>query len=477
MPETCPVITNHESPITGNQSPVLSPQHSVLSPLPKAATSHESRVTDHQSHVALFSVHNKLLADQWTPVILVWSCLLLLPFGRLVEVPVVIMAICGIYLLTKRRFVWNGNTPLILFTSVFIATWLPILISLPDAVNQQRTLLVAIKFIRFYFAGLFILHTLANTMAQERFLRLCAWLLLFWLADAIIQSIIGKDLFGFEPTNSRINALFGERHLKFSLTLAFLTPLLWEYARRNWPAWSQISVFIATVYVILVGGARSGWIGISVVITAYLVLIWLRSGRFPARSFAVVCFGSLAIGLVVFQTSDDFARRWNHTMASVTGQVDSGSNPVEHRYWIWKGAITMTKANPFNGVGARGFRYAYADYAGPDDPYMQGQEPTIPTNSHQMLLEISSETGLIGIIGFGFMLYMLIRSAISAPTGTQLRIMPYGLCLVVAFFPFNTHWAYYSSYLSQLLWWLIALYCVAYGAVNTGRPEKYPSPC
>jgi hypothetical protein len=37
-------------------------------------------------------------------------------------------------------------------------------------------------------------------------------------------------------------------------------------------------------------------------------------------------------------------------------------------------------------------------------------------------------------------------------------------CLLAAYFPFNTHMAIYSSFWSQIVWWLIALYCAAYGA-------------
>ena len=46
-------------------------------------------------------------------------------------------------------------------------------------------------------------------------------------------------------------------------------------------------------------------------------------------------------------------------------------------------------------------------------------------------------------------------------------MLPYGLCLLVAYFPFNSHMAIYSSFWSQIVWWLIALYCAAYGAAQS----------
>jgi hypothetical protein len=55
-------------------------------------------------------------------------------------------------------------------------------------------------------------------------------------------------------------------------------------------------------------------------------------------------------------------------------------------------------------------------------------------------------------------------AGVRAPARVQRWLLPYALCLLVAFFPVNSHMAIYSSFWSQIVWWLIALYCAAYGA-------------
>ena len=42
---------------------------------------------------------------QQLAVLLVWACLLVLPIGRLVEVPVMLMAIAGLYLLVNHKLI------------------------------------------------------------------------------------------------------------------------------------------------------------------------------------------------------------------------------------------------------------------------------------------------------------------------------------------------------------------------------------
>ena len=97
-------------------------------------------------------------------------------------------------------------------------------------------------------------------------------------------------------------------------------------------------------------------------------------------------------------------------------------------------------------------------------------------HSHHLLVEIASETGLIGICGLVLALTLLVREAWRAQHAVRARVAPYGIALCAAFFPFNTHLAIYSAHWSQLVWWLIAIYCAclaqssvpARGAANTG---------
>ncbi|TFG87925.1 MAG: hypothetical protein E4H18_03130 [Hyphomicrobiales bacterium] len=175
---------------------------------------------------------------QQLAVLLVWACLVALPIGRAVEVPVMLMALAGLYLLVKHWHSWRANPAFRLFACVFLLAWIPILISLVDAVRPQSTTMMSVNHLRFAFSGIFILHVLSTPLAHRRFPALCAWLLLFWLADGMIQMAAGRDLFGFAA-----------------------------------------AVVIATVIVILAAGARSAWITVTVVMLAYCVVLWHRRSR------------------------------------------------------------------------------------------------------------------------------------------------------------------------------------------------------
>ncbi len=402
-------------------------------------------------------------------MLLVWSCLLVLPVGRLVEVPVMLMAIGGVYLLIKH---WNrflANPAFKLFGVAFLLAWVPILISLIDAVRPQTTATVAVNHLRFAFSGIFIIHALSSFQAHRRFVFLCAWLVLFWLLDGIVQAAFGRDLFGFaipesEPGVERINALFGNEGPVYPTALTVFCPLLWEHARRHWNVWALAVILVGTISIVLMAGTRSAWISIVVLLLAYWILVWVRYRRVALRISATALVAAAVTVTALTFGSQQFAARVESSVGTLTGSTGVFSDALGHRYWIARGAINMIAAHPVNGVGAQGFRYAYAEHAAAGDPYLSAAPPIAPYHSHQLWLQILAESGVIGGVGLAALLVLLLMAGVRAPAAARQCMWPYALCLLVAYFPINSHMAIYSSFWSQIVWWLIALYCAAYGA-------------
>lgn len=421
-------------------------------------------------------MHRRQLA-----VLLVWSCLLVLPIGRVVEAPVMLMTVAGVYLSFRHWRAWRRLPAFRLFCAVFLLAWIPMLVSLPDAVNVDEAARLSANHLRFVFSGLFILHALGSAEAHRRFVFLCAWLLLFWVVDGAVQIGLGRDLFGFSPPSVmpgvyRINALFGEEGLVYGTLLSVFCPLLWEHARRNWGRWPTLAVVLVTLVVVVLTGTRSAWIGIIVLLLAYALLLWIRYGRLSLRLSAAAIAAAAVVATALWFGSGQFSAALSRAAGGFSGSTEALSSAVGHRFWIAKGAVNMIRAHPANGVGAGGFRYAFADYAADDDPYVHADPPIIPYHSHNVWLEILSESGIIGAAGLAALLVLLLAAGVRAPRATQACMLPYALCLLVAYFPVNSHMAIYSSFWSQIVWWLIALYCAAYGAGLAAAPHAKAPP-
>jgi len=154
--------------------------------------------------------------------------------------------------------------------------------------------------------------------------------------------------------------------------------------------------------------------------------------------------------------------------ASETG-VDAA---LSGRARIWGAALCMAREHPVNGVGARNFRDAFpACDPEPEEVPAWGAGPAF--HAHQIVLEILSETGGIGLLLWLAGAALAWRAWRYADAQARARARPAMLALAVTVFPFNTHLAFYSTFWGGVTLLLAALYA---GSLLAGRqPAAAPA--
>ena len=156
---------------------------------------------------------------------------------------------------------------------------------------------------------------------------------------------------------------------------------------------------------------------------------------------------ALSSTIILHKPTND---RFKETLGLFSNNYDSINVATAIRLPIWGTAYTAFKDNPINGIGPRGFRHVYQEYASKDN-YFQSQ-----THPHLLILEIMTETGVIGMLGYLVLLFLLVKNLLKKKT--LRNDFPYILPVFVALFPFNAHMAFYGSIWSTMIWWLMAIY-------------------
>lgn len=397
-------------------------------------------------------------------MMLVFALPVLLPFGRIEELPLLAMAVLG------GRRLWREGWALVfdpraqLLSALFLAYWLPILFSAFDAVHPEKTWLVTVAMPRYWLAGLFVLGVLESAEAHFSLWRLTAWLLVFWSVDALVQAVAGYNLLGYphpaEPIE-RVNGVFGQGNYKLGPMLALLSPLLVEHARRYWPAPATVAALGALAGVVLLTTTRIGWVMLAVVGVVYAVLYGRRRPVRAALASGVLALAVLFCGALAFQASEPFRERVTSTLRVFDGTREAVDEALSARLPIWETSVAMASEHWVNGVGVRSYRYAYPDYAAGDDPWVRPEEDIGANYAHHLLLEIITEAGVIGLAGFAVLVWLMIAAWRRAPPDARGIMFPYALALVAAVFPFNSHYAVYATGWSITLWWLVFGFCAA----------------
>lgn len=364
-----------------------------------------------------------------------------------------IMAILGGILLWKhgRAVAWEGGAKT--FSLLFLCIWAPIALSVPDSLWFKKSLSTALTFPRIWLAGLYLIWMLREPLARERLFKLSAWLLVFWVVDALIQAIVGYDLFG-HAYPERLNGIYGPTNWKLGLTLAMLSPIVWEYFSRHGNGWQLASAWLGTAAVVLLASNRESWIVFAVATVIWTWVYARRLGFSPLRFLLPIAVVSVIAGAAAYQVNPKFAQRVDLSAAALDFSYAGLETASSARMHLWSNALAVIESHPVNGAGARAFRYAYPEVAEPGDIFIS-PDGTGAIYAHQLLLEVGSETGLIGFAGLLalFVIYLLRRSELSEDhLGWAAWIGAFSWL-----FPLNTHTALYSAYWSLLIGWMLAV--------------------
>lgn len=420
---------------------------------------------------------------RWAPA-WVLAFVALWPAPGYAEAVLVLGALAGIVRLLQARF--HGGTALLsepawaLTTVLFITYWLPEAISAIDAVDPARSLrevAVDLRYLPFLWV---VASAVASDAGRRRTFGGLAiivgvWTIdglleamtnaspLFWGIDQIKQMISGHGMCTAAEVAvlDRLGGVLGPCNLKLGIVLASLSPFALDAAERRFGRSGWLLAALLIGLVILLAGARAAWL------TYALVLLWSGWRLLGVkRLFGVFVLGAVLLAGAVM-LSPPVAERLHRSTAAMTGDAEGVDHALSGRTRIWAAALCMARTHPINGVGARGFRDAFpACDAESGELAAWGTGPAL--HAHQIVLEVLSETGVLGLLLWLVGAAMAWRAWRYADSAARERARPAMLALAVTVFPFNTHLASYSTFWGSVLLLLAGLY--AGSLLSRGNP-------
>jgi O-antigen ligase len=398
------------------------------------------------------------LQSEWASWLAV-AFIALLPFGRLAELPLSIFAVSLAFLAKSAENRARIRSASSFVLPLFLCFWIPIVLSSIDSMDPQKSWVQSIASLRFLAAALAMSLLLNAASARERVLRWTAFLLLFWAADAFVQLFFGRDLFGIAMHPERLNALFVKKYQFFGPTLAMLSPLVLEHARRQWRPWAWAASFALLLGAVMIAGMRAGWLTMALVLATYMVLMLKRENRELRGTIFTIPVLAVIVLAVSYFASPLFQERLDVTRAFTTGSDISIDASSMERVPIFKAALTMYREHPVNGVGVRAFPRAYMVYAEPGDIHIgKSGGKSGATHAHNVILEVMSDTGTIGLLGLLAAIgFLWVHHKRTSPVERQ-NAFPFALAVFLVLFPLNSHFAIYGTYTSSLVWFLVGLW-------------------
>ena len=398
------------------------------------------------------------LQNEWASWLAV-AFIALLPFGRLSEIPLSILAISLAFLAKSAENRARIRSAAVFVLPLFLCFWVPILLSSFDSMNMEKSWSVSVTSLRFLAAALAMSLLLNKASARERVLRWTAYRLLFWAADAFIQLLFGQDVFGITMHPDRLNAMFIKKYQFFGPTLAMLSPLVLEHARRQWRPWAWAVSFALILGAVMIAGMRAGWLTMALVLATYMALMLKRENRELRGTIFTIPVLAVIVLAISYFASPLFQERLDLTRAFTSGSEVAVDASSMERVPIFKTAVKMYQQHPVNGVGVRAFPQAYMKYAEPDDIHIRKSGgKSGATHAHNILLEVAADTGTIGLLCLLAALVFLGMHYRRITPVERREAFPFALAVFLILFPLNSHFAIYGTYTSSLIWFLVGLW-------------------
>lgn len=309
------------------------------------------------------------------------------------------------------------------------------------------------------------------------------------LFDAFFQFLTGENLFGYKIIYNRISGIFKDELILGSFLIKILPFLTWLIFYSNIDIHRNkkklIIFFSFYIICIFLSGERTS-LGLCVLYFIGIVIFLKQLRKIFLFSFLSLIFFIISITVFPIGKSDPNNRIFTKTfhqftnhyfIKQETNKIDQENEEVKKKVikenilifskdhtGHFQLAFKLFKENPIFGVGPKGFRhYCRSVNYNPEVGICS-------THPHNFLVQISSETGLIGLTLYiyiiCFLIFKLVKSLnINTSLENKSSLIIISIGMLVILFPFLPSGNFFNNWISIINYYLLGIYFYSYNKV------------
>ena len=324
---------------------------------------------------------------------------------------------------------------------------------------------------------------------KNNILYVLFFIIILVLFDAFFQFLSGENLLGYEISRNRISGIFGTELILGSYLLKILPIITWLLFYKNFNIKKNeknLIIFFSLYFfcVFLTGERTSFALSIFFIISIIFLIHSLK------KIFLYSLLNLFILISVIFffdiGKTDPTNRIFIKTFNQFTNQYFIKDNPdklsikdmnnkkeiikdnilifSEDHTGHYKLAFEIFKKNPIFGAGPKGFRHhcRKVNY----DP----QVGICSTHPHNFLVQITTETGLVGLFFYCYIILFLILKLINCAKiktliNNRSSLIVISIGLLINIFPFLPSGNFFNNWISIINYYFLGIYFYSYNKV------------
>lgn len=367
------------------------------------------------------------------PLLMVWSF-------ALSNLNISLITLIGLYITFKKKYFLEKKISII-----FFSFWIIIVAISFFSEHSIFSLKSSLFFARYYFVIIVFHYAI---LSDNEFIKKFFWtillLSLFLIFDALTQSIIGFNIFGYPSAsieNLRISGMFGDELIlgKFLLNLFFI--ILALKIKTNLKS-KFFNILIPIIFFIAITTTGERTSSILFVFGFGCILVLPRI--FTIKEKLILALMTLSAFLILSTQSERFQKRMLSTTIGELKNSEFLMASIGHEKH-YRLAFEIFKNNKIFGIGPNNFRKECSK-----NLYQNNVNYSCSTHPHNFYIQILAETGIVGITFAIFFLYKILSFLILNIIRKDPVLICLGVGLLVNFFPFAPSGNFFGSWLLNL---------------------------
>jgi O-antigen ligase len=351
---------------------------------------------------------------------------------------------------------------------IFIILWIYLIITSFFSIDFLKAFKASFSQIRFLLFSLFLGFYFNLHSSYKKIFFFWKFILAFVSIDLIYQFFTGVNFFGFPAENyvpgvsafshiARLGGVFNDELVagsfiaKLSYPIMFYLACKFQSGKLQMKLLSLTLITLFSVSVFITGERLSFIIILSAIFFSSLLILDLKK-----ILILVVLLSS--VGLIFYEQNRFLKNRVTETIEIIFNIQNSSYGRIfQSSYEVWK-------KNKLIGSGLKNYNNECVKLKD-KNIYNSQYAYCSPTHSHNILLQVMSETGFIGLIifialYFSLLKYLLVKyNRIKYDLNDEMKSIFKGCYtfIIIALFPFITSGSFFTSWNGSFFWLHIGL--------------------